>query len=65
MFSWAQGYITSFNEWTEGVDNVASDTDSDGIAAAIDNYCTTHPLKKISEAVEDVVWQLFQPKSMP
>jgi len=61
---WVLGYLTAYNEyhWTK-TDDIASGTDSDGIAAWIDGYCAVHPLNTIAQAARQLI-VVFQVRQM-
>ena len=64
---WVQGYLTAVNEFGEiGIINITKGTDMDGIDGAIDNYCATHPIATLSDAVQKVVMDLIgdRPKKL-
>jgi hypothetical protein len=55
--AWAQGYITAINQYVDHTQdaNVISGTDIDGIAHAIDNFCSQNPTSKFIDAIDEVV----------
>ena len=54
--SWVLGFITAFNAYGLFVDkDVALGTNSDGLAAWIDNYCRAHPRENIAKAAERLI----------
>ena len=48
--AWVLGYLTALNVVGPGSDNIARNTDTDGIVAWVDNYCAAHPLDEIVTA---------------
>ena len=53
--AWVQGYVTSYNSTMWRGNNVASETDTDGMYAWIDTYCAAHPTDNIAVAAEALV----------
>jgi len=53
--AWLLGYITSYNSSVWKGDNVASETDRNGIFAWVDTYCAAHPTTPLAGAAEDLV----------
>lgn len=59
MDEWVLGYLTSYNRWVvKNGSDIADGTDSDGISAAVTQYCTAHPLDTVAAAAEDLIVQL-------
>jgi hypothetical protein len=58
LMAWAQGFITSVNMRGPGSEDITKGTDSDGVAAWIDNYCQQHPLHPLAKAVDALVDEL-------
>lgn len=55
--SWVVGYLSGANEMHGG--NFLDGHEYLGIAAAIDNYCTENPLKKVVYAANNVMAQMI------
>jgi hypothetical protein len=60
---WVEGYFTGYNQWAKTGPNIMGGTDIDGVDAAIDNFCTTHPLSTILEAAENTLSDLMVRKN--
>jgi hypothetical protein len=56
--AWISGYVTAYNEYVWPKQDVVQGTDTDGLAAWIDNYCTAHPLSDLSHAAEALIIEL-------
>ena len=52
---WLEGYLSSYNRYVWPGNNVASETDTNGFFAWVDNYCSANPTKDISDAAEHLV----------
>ena len=48
--SWVEGFLTGSNEY----DGYSVDADNDALIAWLRNYCATHPLEKLSGAVNSL-----------
>jgi hypothetical protein len=58
--SWVSGWLSAAGHYD--VHGSLSETDSDAIAAWMDNYCRQHPLKSIDDAAAGLVRELAKPK---
>jgi hypothetical protein len=47
---WIFGYLSAFNAWAPGTNNVTGDTDNAGATAWVTNYCSAHPLDTVAAA---------------
>jgi len=56
--AWVQGFVTSYNLYGIGSDDVARATDVSGRNGWIDNYCRDHPLDTIAAAAIKLVEEL-------
>ncbi|MGH6869949.1 MAG: hypothetical protein ACREHE_00455 [Rhizomicrobium sp.] len=56
--SWVEGFVTAMDNNSPKINGAAHATDSDGIAAWIDNYCPAHPLNSISTAAEALTLEM-------
>ena len=59
LATWVTGYVTGYNAWVEGSNDVGEGTDIDGLLAWIDNYCAENPLNSISKAASALIWHLM------
>ena len=48
--SWVNGYLTAYNIYTPGINDITKNIDLEGWAAWIDNYCISNPLNNITNA---------------
>lgn len=56
--AWVEGFLTGYNNYGSGSNNVSSATDPDGVFAYIDNWCRQHPLRDIATASEALILKL-------
>lgn len=57
---WLLGYVTAFNTWGPGDENISSGIDNNGLLAWVDNYCAANPLQTIGNAAEALVVTLYK-----
>lgn len=55
LLEWFHGYISSHNEYVEGVANVIEGVGIDSINAWIDGHCQNHPLDDLHIAAEALI----------
>jgi hypothetical protein len=55
--SWVQGYVSGANGYLQSTDFLA-DLDAPAIFAWLDNYCRQHPLEKLIEASDALIYEL-------
>ena len=56
--AWALGFLSAYNQFGPEPDDVTAQTDVNGIAGWIDNYCTDHPLDTVSLATQALINEL-------
>jgi hypothetical protein len=57
---WVLGYLTGFNEFSPGGDDITAGTDHAGIFAALDKFCLEKPMETVARASADVLLQLMK-----
>jgi hypothetical protein len=57
------GYLTAYDEKTDLTYSILGHSDSNAIAAWLYNYCSSHPLENVSEAVHPLIGALY-PRSI-
>ena len=60
--AWMEGYLTAKAEDRPLLSKGATQTDTDGMAAWIDNYCAAHPLDTLFDATEELAITLAKQK---
>lgn len=55
MENWALGYISGAAMWGNGLDPLRQ-TDADGVAYWLDNYCVAKPTSYFHDAVDAFIW---------
>ncbi len=55
LLEWVHGYISSHNEYVEGMANVIEGVGIDSLNAWIDDYCRNHPLEDLHIAAEALI----------
>lgn len=60
--TWLQGYLTAFNRWgpEQPVGDITRGTDQAGMGAAMDNYCSLHPLETVNDAASALILLLVE-----
>jgi hypothetical protein len=58
MSSWVLGFITGYNLYGPGSNNVSKGTDLEGLNAWLDNYCAGHPLDPFGVAAQALIFEL-------
>lgn len=53
--AWVQGNVTAYNRSVWKGQNVASETDANGMYAWIDSYCAAHPTDNLAGSVEALI----------
>jgi hypothetical protein len=53
--AWITGYLTAYNHEVSGPEDIAGGTDMAGIEAWISNYCSANPLKRLDDAVRELI----------
>jgi hypothetical protein len=56
--AWVLGFLSAYNEFGPEPDDVTAQTDVNGVAGWIDNYCTGHPLDTVSLATQALINEL-------
>jgi hypothetical protein len=56
--TWVQGFLTAYNLYDTGPDNVTKGIDSAGVNTWIDNYCAEHPLDSTESAAQALIVEL-------
>ena len=56
---WIGGYITAYNAWSAGPDDITKGTDLRGALAWMDDYCAKNPLETIATAASELVVTLL------
>ena len=55
---WVSGYFTAYGRWAVHGPERASLPDAYGAIAWIDNYCQEHPLERVAEAAEQLIFAI-------
>ena len=61
ILGWVQGFLSAYNFYVPGTSNITKETDSQGVARWIDDYCLHHRADSISDAAEALVAELLRP----
>ncbi|MBF8708697.1 MULTISPECIES: hypothetical protein [Pseudomonas] len=64
---WVNGYLTAFNQFaplSAGQSNVADGVNLEGRELWLENWCRTHPMSDIADAMPDMLLELVK-KSKP
>ena len=52
MISWAQGYLSAYNGYTDNVYDIYGHTDIQGIEQWLYSYCSNNPLRSFPAALD-------------
>jgi hypothetical protein len=58
VIHWMMGYLSAYNAMTDGVYSIIGNSDSNALGAWLYNYCQSHPLENVSEAMPTLIEQL-------
>lgn len=57
--AWIEGYVSSYNIHTPATFNILGRTDIESVMLWLDNWCTNNPLKKLGNAMEVLMLELY------
>jgi hypothetical protein len=57
--AWISGYVTAYNGWQADTHDILGGSSVSGAESWVENYCKTHPLNNLSNAMAELIGGLY------